>query len=294
MPTSTIYRALLPSEIAAATDVFIASMSDMLRRNGVPPPPVIREPRIAGYRHILETGIFEVAEVDRQIVAICCAIVRGNLWFLSGFWTLPGMQSSGLGRPLLERVWKAGQERGAKTFRTWSSIDAAALSVYMRQTDQRGRKMMPRSQIFTFCGVPKFSTSTPSALELTPFDLEIANQIDGDVYGAVREEDHRFWKGDRFIVRRAGLVAGYFHSIAGLLGPVAWSEEKDAADVLATAMHHAARQANEIRFSCPGINHAAIDAALTTRLRLTGTAHLLSTDEIGRMEQYIPSGALLF
>src|SRR5689334_15781112 len=79
-------------DLEAATDVFITSLDDLVQRKGLLPSTFTRASVLPVYTHIWRTGIFEVAEEDGRIVSICHAIVRDELWFLSGFWTLPAYQ----------------------------------------------------------------------------------------------------------------------------------------------------------------------------------------------------------
>src|SRR5204862_5005525 len=98
------------------------------------------------YGHIARTGIFQVAEIEGRIGAVCHASVREAVWFLSGFWVRPGLQKQGLGGPLLARVHEAGRAAGARTFFTWSTPDITAIASYLR------RGLVPGYPILVFAG----------------------------------------------------------------------------------------------------------------------------------------------
>ena len=140
------YRPVRETEMHEAVEIFLTSMTDMYRRHNIakpqPPRPLVEKV----YDYIRRTGIFHVAEVDGKLGAICHAIVRDNLWFLSGFWTLPSLQGKKIGRTLLERVWQRGARMGAEIFYTWSSLDIQAMAAYMKMG------MLPGYQILTFTG----------------------------------------------------------------------------------------------------------------------------------------------
>ena len=87
-------------------------------RTGRSEPP--RAPVEKYYDHIRRTGIFRVAEVDGRLAAICHAVVRDALWFLSAFWTLPQLQGQKIGSPLLRQVWDQGTQAGAQKFLDWT------------------------------------------------------------------------------------------------------------------------------------------------------------------------------
>lgn len=57
---------------------------------------------------------------------------------------------------------------------------------------------------------------------------------------------------------------------------------------------NASAAAAKIRIALPAANHAAIRFALDSGLRLTSSAHFLSSGTVGMMEQYIPSGQSLY
>ena len=69
---------------------------------------------------------------------------------------------------------------------------------------------------------------------------------------------------------------------------------EDGPALLATAIRDAARLADEVKIVVPGMNRVGLETVLGSGLRLVRNSHLLWTERIGRMEQYIPSGPLLF
>ncbi|HKC65046.1 MAG TPA: GNAT family N-acetyltransferase, partial [Pyrinomonadaceae bacterium] len=180
------YRPVRETEMPEAVEIFLVSVADMYKRHNIaqtaPPRSVIEK----FYDHIRRTGVFHVAEVDGKIIAICHAIVRDHLWFLSGFWALPSLQGQGIGRTLLERVWDEGSRAGAKIFFTWSSVDVRAMATYMKFG------MMPGYQILNFTGAFQNSSDDARGYETQPLDIENAMNIDGQVRGTRRETDHQF------------------------------------------------------------------------------------------------------
>ena len=141
-------RAAEEADVEPALDLFVGTLRDMLARNGADPGELPREEWRHGYPHVFRTGIFRVAEDHGELVSICHAIVRGPMWFLSGFWTRRDRQNSGIGGRLLREVWEEGRGRGASIFFTWSSIDLTAIATYLR------RGMFPGYHILSFSGEP--------------------------------------------------------------------------------------------------------------------------------------------
>jgi len=283
-------RAAREDDVGPAMDLFVATLRDMLARNGVDPGELARDEWRYGYPHVFRTGIFRVAEDDGALVAICHAVVRGPLWFLSGFWTRPDRQRTGIGGRLLREVWDEGRARGATTFFTWSSIDLTAMASYLR------RGMLPGYQILSFAGEPTQLPSEGDALE--PLTLDVASALDRDVIGTAREIDHAFWLSEPGRIGRAvlrdGEMIGYQYVRAGTIGPAAWKASADAHAVLGSALDDARAQSPSVRLRALGHNHDAIRFALATGLRLVGYSHLLTTAPFGHLDRYAPSGPTLF
>jgi GNAT superfamily N-acetyltransferase len=283
-------RAAHEEDIEPALDLFVGTLRDMLARNGIDPGELSLEEWRYGYPHVFRSGIFRVAEDDGELVAICHAIVRGPLWFLSGFWTRPDRQRSGIGGRLLRQVWDEGRSRGASTFFTWSSIDITAMASYMR------RGMLPGFPILSFVGAP--TQATPPASEVAPLTLEIASDFDRDVVGTARDIDHSFWltepgRSGRAVVRE-GRPVGYYYARGGTIGPAAWTSRGDAPIVLGRALAEARTQSVTVRLRALGASHDTIRFALDNGLRLAGYSHLLTTAPFGHLDRYAPSGPTLF
>ena len=283
-------RAAREEDVEPALDLFVGTLHDMLARNGVDPGELARDEWRYGYPHVYRTGIFRVAEEDGGLVAICHAIVRGPLWFLSGFWARPDRQRTGIGGRLLREVWDEGRARGASTFFTWSSIDLTAMASYLR------RGMLPGYQILSFVGEPVGATQL--AADVAPLTLDVAAEIDRDVIGTARDIDHGFWLTEPGRIGRAvvrgGRTLGYYYVRAGTIGPAAWTASADADAVLGRAVADAREQSAVVRLRALGASHDTIRFALARGLRLAGYSHLLATAAFGHLERYAPSGPTLF
>jgi hypothetical protein len=257
----------------------------------MPAPHRDRELVAHGYRYVARTGIFRVAAVDGRLVALACAIVRGEQWFLSGFWTDPARRLGGIGGPLLREVWDEGARAGARSFSVWSSPDLTAIASYLKLG------MLPGTQLFAFSGRAR-PVGGSSLVRAEPLDPERVAGLDRELVGVRRDDDHRYWldrDGARASVVLVGRdLVGYFYVHHGTVGPVGWSREDAGAPVLALALAEAARDAEEVQLTVPGTNHLAIRTALASGLRLVRTSHLLWTRPTGAMDRYIPSGPLLF
>jgi GNAT superfamily N-acetyltransferase len=286
------YRPVRDDEIAETAEIFVIAVADMYARHGINATPPEQAAVERGYRHVFETGIFHVAEIDGRVAAVCHAIVRDGLWFLSGFWMRPEFQRRRIGGALLKQVMDAGALVGADTFFTWSSVDQTAMAGYMR------RGMLPGYQILTFAGALGELPPPRDEYQVQPLSLSNATALDRQVRATGREVDHQYWlktagqEGRQ--VLRDGRVAGYYQFHDGVIGPAAWSELDEGEALLEAACREAARHSGEVKLMIPGVNHTAIRFALHVGLRLSAYSHFLTTAPFGRMEQYLPSGPLLF
>jgi hypothetical protein len=227
---------------------------------------------------------------EGRLVALACAIVRDDEWFLSGFWASVAIRQQGVGGPLLREVWDEGVRRGARRQFVWASIDPTAIATYMKFG------MLPGSQLFAFSGSPRVEVGAGlDAAVLTP---DLAASIDRTIRGVPRRVDHEWWHSKAGVigrsVTRGGKTAGYYYADNGQIGPAAWLRAEDGASVLALAMREAAATAGEVKIVVPGMNRVGLETVLGSSLRLVRNSHLLWTEPFGRMEQYIPSGPLLF
>lgn len=291
--SEVLSRPAREDDIPAAAEVFLIAVAEMAERTGavgmgLPPRAWVE----MSYGHIFRTGIFHVAETEGRVVAMCNAVVRGRVWFLSGFWALPETQNRKVGGALLRGVIAEGERAGAHKFFTWSSPDKTAMAAYLRAG------MLPGYQILMFAGTPENLDEPREEFDIRPLELFTAMNLDEQVREASREVDHKYWMSQEAYagreVRRNGQTSGYFYTTNGLVGPAGWTRAEDADAFLTIACREAAKGAEEVRLLVPGVNHDAIRFALRVGLRFTGFSHLLTTAPFGRMEQYLPSGPALF
>ena len=294
--TEVSFRDAREEDIASACDVFFASLRDVYARHNIDQPIAPRASVESSWLHVLKTGVFKLAHIDGRAAAICHAIVRGRLWFLSGFWMLPEFQGRGVGGQLLRAVWREGARRGADIFFVWSSVDRTAMASYMRLG------MLPGYQILTFAGRPAPPPEAARDYGVEPLARATAARLDEEVRGTRREIDHDFWLAHPLLrhrqVVRGGRALGYFYFTTGpesVVGPAAWDAGPDAAAVLALAAREAAAEGAEaVTLRAPGVNHDAIRFALGAGMRFTGYSHFFTTAPFGRMESYVTSGPMLY
>lgn len=287
-----IFRRLRREEVPIAADVFLVSLAELARANGLPVPVSdTRESVIPTYEHLFETGIFEVAELEGKIVGIAAATVRDAIWFLAMFWVLPEHKLRGIGRPLLERVQRLGDEQGATVRCVWSSIDFAAIASYLKLG------MMPGGPIFTFTGPLRSVPRLHGEAHVAELEPQQASAIDSVVRGAARESDHAFFRARGmagYQLQMGARMIGYFYVKDGVIGPGAWSAPEYGDALLSHALQQASKQATDVKLIALGVNQSAIRCATEAGLRLVSASHFLGSAVFGKLDCYLPSGPALF
>lgn len=286
------YREARAEDLPECVNIFIDSWTDLNKRHNFATRPRPNAARmLAFYQHALTTGIFHVAEGQGRIRSFACAILRDRLWFLSGFWTRPRLREKHIGMPLLRAVWTAGKRLGATTFFVWSSVDLPAMAAYMKMG------MLPGTQIMRFEGAHPLPDDRTAGYRLKPLDKAFAMRLDHVLLGTSRAVDHDYMARMGFQGRqvvRGDLNVGYFYFDGGAIGPVAWNAPRHAEPMISLACREAGGSSPTVSLRVPGMNHAALDFAFRSGLRLSGYSHLLTSAAFGRLDQYLPSGPAIF
>lgn len=243
-----------------------------------------------GYQYVLDSGIFYVATEKDSVVGVCCGILRDGIWFLSGYWMLPECQGRGGGKHLTRSVWREAAEKGAQTYCVWSSLDMRAMAAYLKLG------MYPGYEILTY-KVPRVSAAElPDHYSIRELDLQTASEIDATIRGTARRTDHEFLLATpgqcSFQVEFKGQPVGYFYVRNEWIGPLAWSAPKYAQIVLEQATQRV--EAEELLITIPGCNHAALEYAISQKGKLVSNSHFFTTASFGKLDQYLPSGPLLY
>ncbi len=290
-----LYRPARLDDIPGAVEIHRVARDEMLARNNLGIPHHDAAEQEVGFTHVLHTGIFRVAEVDGRLAAVCHAVVRDGIWFLSSYWVLPELQRQGIGGPLLRSVWAEGEKRGARVFCVWASVDPTAMANYMKLG------MLPGTQLLKFSGESTRLRlpDSPTGYEVRPLDPATGAAIDREVRATPRLMDHDYWATrpalHGSVVLRSGKPCGYYYtSTGGNVSPAAWLDPTDGDAVLTLACREAVERGGTASLHFAGYNHQAAGFALGAGFAFTGYSHFLTTERFGKLEQYVTSGPLLF
>lgn len=291
----TIFRPARESDLAQAYDVYYAT--EMVEDPTLPPwkgdlPPYLP--------YMLRTGgSIYVAEQDGQILAFGASITRDNITFLTDLFVRPNLQSSQLGKTLLQHVMPHDERVRC----TMSSKDPRALALYTRSG------MIP--QWPHFC----LRLKEPVRGELPIGGIEIAEAEPDDpeliawdtaCSGKSRSADHAFWVREERAVplwlRQQGEVIGYgyvrlgvgsFHyPEACMLGPIGTSRPENAAACVLAIVDWARHHTNVLCIDVPG-PHPSLTPLLEAGFHITDMEIFASTAETPFFDAhcYIASGS---
>lgn len=288
-----VFKKVEKHELPEIVNVYLTSRINMQSRLGENPANISDEEialSLKNYTHILDTGIFYGVSIGGQIKGLSCAVVRDDVWFLSGFWVLPDFQNKGLGRPLLERVYKEGVKLNAKKFCVWSSLDPTAQTCYMKMGMVHGHP------IYRLAG-PIKSTPTIPDYELETLDINTATTIDAIIRGTTRKQDHEYWlknghKGFQVMLKNSPV--GYFYCKNGIVGAGGWTMEEAGIPTTLLALKQASTESDKVTIIPGGSNNTSIKVALSLGMRVSGSALFLTSEPFGSLNQYLTSGPVLY
>jgi len=298
-------RSARPRDLPACARLCVRSIRDMVRRQGERPPRLRERDLLVFMRHALVTDPqgFQVAVHRGRIVCVGIAILREKTHFLAQFFALPGMQSQGIGRQVLARVFEEPRPPRGSVRTVVASLDHRAQALYLKFG------MLPRTIMYTVSGRPPRAPSVGS-IELrqvgptgrsTKRARDLAARYDTRLRGARRDQDHRFWlsvvPGTRFFeARLRGKTVGYVLIRGnGVIGPGGVRDGSLSESLLSAAFARAhGLGLKKVSAWIPGLNVGALGAAFAAGLKVDFVTVWMSAKAIGNLAAYIPSGGVLF
>jgi GNAT superfamily N-acetyltransferase len=253
--------------------------------------------------HELATGDLLLAERAGAAVGFAATITRGEIAFLSDCFVRADMQSSGVGRRLLQRLLP----NDGRIRCTVSSSDPRAQALYIRAG------MRPRWPNFIL------DVETANLGNMPTGKVEVAESYAGDpaliewdatIGGRRRPEEHGYLVAHHqaiplwFLRGRRRIGYGYAQLFSPellwrpgtlRLGPIGALNERDALACVRAAVEWARLRAPAIQISVPG-PHAALAALLEARFLIDDVEIFLSSSERPFFDAgcYIPSGGTLY
>lgn len=280
------YRPIDRADLQACADVFYIATDELNARVGQPKAPRNPVALLRLFEHILTGSPHRawLAEQDGEVLGFGIAAQRDDMTFLSFLFVRPDVQAAGIGRALLERAMSGSDHRAVCI----GSIQPISAALYARYG------MVPRVPLFMFVGRPTPELpGLPSELEIGPVAIEAVADLDREVTGLSRPDDHAAWEAwdrRRFGLVRDGELVGYgYVQPVGRLGPVV---VRDSA-LLLPFIGGLMAQLPDVEtwlINVPGTAAATFAALLKAGMRLDGPPVIYCATEL-RMDhsRYLPA-----
>jgi GNAT superfamily N-acetyltransferase len=290
-----IIRPAQESDLPDAYDAFY--QTEILGEPDPPPPGSSSE-----LWHVFRTGKVYVAEIDGNIAGYAGAIARGIHDYLTDLFVQPGLQSSGLGKMLLDHVLPpvAGRVRS-----TISSNDHRAHGLYIRLG------LRPLWPHYNLANRSARRESWPEQdvvmVETSLNDPELVTW-DARLSGRERRADLEYWVREQravaFWFERRGRRVGYglirlsaatlWHPDSCEIGPLGVEHREDAVACVLAAVRWASDNAPRVMVNLPG-PHPALAPVLDTGFRITyvETFHTTADAPFFDEHRYIASASTL-
>jgi GNAT superfamily N-acetyltransferase len=239
------YRRCRKKDMLPSVRLVLSSLDDIRVRTGKEPMDR-RVQRVPGFfDHLLRTDrdTFYCAWRRARLVGFAGAIVRGKQWYLAWLFVHPRYQDRGIGRKLLEKVWRDRQ--GMSHSLVTMTYNVGAVGLY-------GRFGMVPETLITLMGTPRdrLKVPKPTGLEIAEqvraSDLAWINALEREIRGYPHPSEWRYWHGSDkhriLLFRRGRSRIGYsMISLGTGICPVAAARRRDLRDVLAETLRIAAR-----------------------------------------------------
>jgi ribosomal protein S18 acetylase RimI-like enzyme len=288
-----------PQDGQAAYRVLWESANDLARRIGADQIPGSVESSYASFQtlfeHLTETAAEFWVAVDPsgEVVAYARSIEHGGFFELTEFFVLPGRQSAGLGRKLLERAFPS--DRGELRVIV-ATTDVRALGAYIKIG------MTARTPIVSMIGPAMQPTigDSPPAARVPPTDealVEIAT-LDQKIAGFDRGPTLQWMAETReaILFRDANRAIGYAFVSPRGVGPIGALDPADLPPILDEVLRRASQAGMEtVTFEVPMSNGIALRHLLGRGLRVDPfLTILLSNRDFGRMDRYVANSPPIF
>ena len=295
---NVIYKPCRKQDLIPAFKTIRSSMNH-LRKSMGKSPVRFRIRRNAEIEHLFsqDKQTFWCAWAGNKIIGFTGALIRGKQWYLAFLFVHPRYQEKGVGRQLLERVWKdaAGISHSLSTF----AYNMQAVGIYSRFG------MAP------ICALPimelklkKLKKPEPSELDVSAKpskqDIEWINELEDKIRGYSHPQEWRFWlKNNKFrilIFKDKGKRVGYsmIHKEWGVIAPAGAISNKILIKVMSETFRFAEPKMKSLRVCCPAQNIDLYQFLMGKGFRLLEMDVFMSDKPYVDFQRYVPAQLAIF
>ncbi len=300
------YRRCRRKDLLPCVRLIMVSFNDVRRRAGKTPLP-LRRPRQAPPMFISllrrEPESFYCAWHGKRLVGFAGAVNRGRQWYLAWLFVHPRYQGDGIGRKLVERIWREGRgvTHGLCTF----GYSLQAVSFYGRLG------MTPRDVIHMMRAPAERLTLPPESglivqEGLRPGDLRWIHDLEQRIRGYRRPPEWTYWSRSAdhriYVFRRRGRRIGYsMINTIGEIGPAGGLAPRDLLDVIFASLRLAVEQPfgrnvkqPRAQLFCPTDNVELYRRLLAAGMRNEEVLLFMADARYGDFSRYLPATLALF
>ena len=289
-------RAMTSDDLDAVVEVARASFSDLTQRLHLPVMESAEPTGLARRRalraHLLSTDPGrQLVAVDDQggVIGAASALLREGIWGLSLLTMLPGVQSRGTGRLLLDTVLQTAQE--AEGALICSSVDARAMRRYALAGFRAAPSLTARGR------VRREALAAARGVRVGGHDdLPLTAAVDRRVRGGAREVDHAFGLESGATLRVADGSGtpgtGYVLHTDTRVSVLAADDPSTAASLLRAALAAMSNEEVEVDWLTEA-QYWAVEVVLQAGLSLSPAGPVFARGAVGPLHPYLIHGALL-
>ena len=293
---AAIIRPARAEEMQTALQLVVRSINDLTERHGFGPMASARPADFQLFSLKDDPDGLWIAEADGEIVGFTFSWVNDDFWFLAELFISPARQGDGIGGALMARTFEHASKAGARN---------RALITFAFNTVSQGlyikHGLFPRLPLYFFRAERASLKERAGQEQLRAVEMantaahgELLARLDRSALGFSREKHHRFLRSDGTVkgvlLYRGEDCVGYAYlSASGHVGPVAVLQRDDMGAAFATALDLAAgSEAFHVSAFLPGVNDASLQIATARGMRITFPMVLMSAEEFGDWQRYLP------
>ncbi|MFH1278092.1 MAG: GNAT family N-acetyltransferase [Candidatus Eisenbacteria bacterium] len=249
--------------------------------------------------HIRRTDpdLFLCAWRGERMAGFASAVVRGKQWYLAWLFVDPRYQDRGVGKMLLERVWRDGP--GMTHALATMTYNQQAVGIYTRFG------MIPHELITMMEGERgRVRAPEPTRLEierrLRPADLAWIHSLETEIRGYPHRSEWRFWMGEEgyepLLFRRRGRPVAYgLLCPRGIIGPIGAARPADLVPAAAEAVRiHLETKKEDLRFFAPNSNGDLYRFLHRLGFRNQEMLLFMTDTPYGDFRRYVPASLAVF
>ncbi len=292
-----VYKPCRKKDLLPAFKMIHTSLNH-LRKNTGKEPIRRRIRRLVEVEHLygLDRSTFWCAWAGGNIIGFAAALIRGKQWYLAFLFVHPRYQDKGVGRELMQRVWRnrPGMSHSLSTF----AFNMQAVGIYSK-FGMAPLNFLPIMEL----DLAKFAPPEPSGLKIQPcssrHDLSWIIALDRKIRGYGHPQEWRFWskydKAKIYIFKNRGKRVGYSMVYKqGFIGPAGAVSNEYLTKIVSDSIGLLKPKDKRIRINCPTVNLNLYRYLIGLGFRLLEMDIFMSDRSYADFQHYVPAQLAIF